>query len=186
MRVKFEKILQDYMALRGESPDLLPLLDEGEEGAVLTLARQLRAWLPKAAIEATLATPCWLLDEMKIHHGGTEDSGDGSAVITLPDDFLKFYMLDMDDWKEPVFGLEPEASLRRQLGAEAPSWMICPHKPMVLLERSGDSCYLRVFGTGGITHELRYIPIPEFDGETLVISEGAYGTMLSFLLKEAE
>lgn len=54
MLVKIEQVCRDYLALRGESPDLLPHLEEGEEGAVLTLSRELEVKIKPAAVAAAL------------------------------------------------------------------------------------------------------------------------------------
>lgn len=63
MEVSIETVIRDYLALRGESPDLLPVLEEGEDSAVLTLADELKARLPVAAVEATVMTPTQLLGD---------------------------------------------------------------------------------------------------------------------------
>lgn len=186
MTVSLEKITADFLALRGESPDLLPLLDEGEEGAVLTLARELKARLLPAATEATLALPAERCEEIKTNHGGIEFDDSGAGYIALPDDFLKFYLLRMADWREPVRALEPEDSLRRALGANAPSWMIAPCRPMVTLERKDSGLHLRVLGTTADSRELRYVPRPLVNGDTLTICENAYPLLLSLLDKQID
>lgn len=63
MNYKLTKVVSDFLALRGESPDLLPTLEEGEDSAVLTLAARLEAELPAAAIAATVMTPASLLGD---------------------------------------------------------------------------------------------------------------------------
>lgn len=183
MKITFQQILHDYLALRGESPDLLPLLEEGEESAVLTLRDQLRVELKARAIDATLATPpLWLDDIREITVKPTPERG-GLAVISLPPDYLKFYSLQATDWKEPLMNTEPEESLRRKLGANAPGWMICAENPMAVEENTPEGKQLRVYGSDmpelGLT--FRYIPLPYFDGESLIISEAAYSKLIALL-----
>lgn len=88
MERQIDGILRDYLALRGESPDLLPVLADGEDSAVLTLADQLKARLLPAAVEATATTPEALM-------------GDAARLIVrtagepyLPRDYLKPYGRD--------------------------------------------------------------------------------------------
>lgn len=64
MEVSIEKITADYLALRGESPDLLPVLEEGEDSAVLTLAGALLRRIEGAAAAATAMTPAALLADV--------------------------------------------------------------------------------------------------------------------------
>lgn len=81
MTVKLETIVRDFLAFRGESPDLLPMLEEGEDSAVLTLSRQLEVRLPSEAFAAELMTP-------------SELQGDVARDMPAqgyPADFLKFY-----------------------------------------------------------------------------------------------
>lgn len=60
MNITLNQIVRDFLALRGESPDLLPLLEEGEDSAVLTLSRQVAANIPMAAVDATVSVPASL------------------------------------------------------------------------------------------------------------------------------
>ena len=172
-------MIRDYLALRGESPDLLPVLEAGgesAESAVLPIATEFRAKLPKAAIEATLATPRLQLDELRTVSAKFVPDGFKAAKIRMPDDYLKLYTLKMDDWKEAVTEPEPEGSLRRQLGRRAPAWMVCGENPMVTEERDAEGVYLRVAGSDAfdLPFTLLYVPVPAFDGETLTISKAAY------------
>lgn len=183
MDYSLDRVIRDFLALRGESPDLLPLLEEGEESAVLTLARELQARLPAAAIEATLAVPPLYLDELKSSDGMVKLDMKGYGVARMPPDYLKLYSLRMQDWKEPVREVEPMESLRWALGANAPSWMICPHRPMVVEERDADGIFLKIYGSSALSSNasILYVPLPCFDGETLTMSRAAYLKMMQLL-----
>lgn len=180
MEVKIDDMVRDYLALRGESPDLLPLLEEGEESAVLTLRRKLLASLPAAAAKATVETPRLFLDEVREADVSPEVPQRGVPRYRMPDDYLMFYSLRMADWSEPVEAVEPEGSLRRGLGARAPLWMVCRERPMVLEERDGDGIVLKVYGSDAfdLPASILYVPRPAVEGDTLRISRGAYWRLL--------
>ena len=183
MNIPFSQICRDYLALRGESPDLLPVLEDGEESPVLLLADELRVKIHEAAVKATLETPSIYLDEIKSFATSPLFEDGGAIILRLPSDYLKFYSLRMPDWKEAVRTLEPSDSLRSALGANAPPWMICAERPMVTEHRDAVGIFLRVLGSKSesSTKELYYIPLPAFDGDTLTISKAAYHTMLNSL-----
>lgn len=185
MKLKFADVVRDYLALRGESPELLPLLEEGEESAVLTLERELRARLPGEALKATLETPLLMLDEIREATGKFEMENARIGRLRLPDDYLKLYYIRMADWKQPVRRPEPEGSLRHSLGGDAPEWMICRENPMVTEERDPRGIYLRIMGSDAfdLPATVYYVPVPEFDGETLTISSGAYRLMMERIVK---
>lgn len=184
MKVSMTQICRDYLALRGESPELLPLLDNDEqtESAVLTLEEELKVRRPEAAIKATLQTPRIYLDELKA--ADVTPSHDGPWLkLRMPSDYLMLYSIRMDDWKESVTAIEPAESLRAQLGANAPAWMVCRHKPMVLQERDAEGIYLKVYGTDSekAPLELLYVPVPAVKYGNLNISYASYGIMLNLL-----
>lgn len=187
MEVDFSKICRDYLALRGESPDLLPLLEEGEESAVLTLARELEARLLQTAIEATLELPTDLNETVKSLSTYLKVGSGASAQIHLPDDYLKFHSLRLADWKEPLYALEPEDSLRRELGSNAPSWMFCSCHPMVTEHRDAEGLCLKIYGSKALEQkaELLYAPRPRYADGVLYIATAAYGLMLKKLLSAA-
>lgn len=172
MKISIEDIVRDFLALRGESPDLLPMLGEDEEAPVLTLRRALAARVEAEAIRATLAVDPERIDTVK--------KVEVSALpVRLPGDYLRMLSLRMDDWDEPLRGPEPEDSLRRKLGRNAPAWMTCRHRPMAVERRDSGGLTLEVYGTG-VTHgELLYIPRPRFDGARLTVSTAAYREMWS-------
>ena len=190
MTVTLDRIIRDYLALRGESPDLLPELEEGEDSAVLTLARALTVRLPEAAVEAVRATPRLELEPTALT-GVAASSGAPQALraatpvltIRLPSDYLLFYSLRMQDWSEPLTALEPEGTLRRALGARAPAWMVCRHRPMAVEERDAEGRYLKVYGTEAAEqpYELLYVRRPAFDGVVVTLPEAAYGRLLAAL-----
>lgn len=185
MKVTIEKVVRDYLALRGESPGLLPLLEEGEEGAaVLTLADELRVKIPALAEKAAMETPAARAGEISSAEGALTVNKAGYATVRLPDDYLKLHSIRMDDWAEPLRRTEPEDSLRRALGANAPQWMICRQNPMVVEERDKEGLYLKIYGSSSTDRpaELLYIPRPLFDGEILTIGEAAYRRMLELAL----
>lgn len=185
MIIPFSKVCRDYLALRGESPDLLPLLEEGEEGAVLTLADELKVRLPQAALQASLEAHPSAPGEVVESMVSPLVAPGGVLLIRLPSDFLKLCSIWMADWREPVYDVEPSGSLRRILGANAPGWMVCPHRPMVCEDCDADGPFLRVFGSrsSGASARLLYMPRPAFDGETLKICASAYQPMLRLLLE---
>ena len=178
MKISFEQVCRDYLALRGESPDLLPLLEEGEGSAVLTLTDELRVRLPAAAVAATMETPLFLLDETGDATGAECTDRERYLEIRLPDDYLKLHTLLMPDWREPVKRTEPGDSLRWALGAEMPDWMVCRGRPMVVEDSDGEGKLLKVYGTTAARpSKLLYVPRPHFDGTTLTISGAAYEAM---------
>ena len=180
MDFKIDRIIRDYLALRGESPDLLPVLEEGEDSAVLTLARELTTRLPEAAIKATLATPRLMHDELKKMETKVTPDPAGHGIIRLPSDYLSFYSLKLKDWKEELTAIEPPDTLRRALGSNAPPWMICSERPMAIEERDSEGLFLKIYGSDAfdLGATLFYAPRPEFDGEILTISQAAYYLML--------
>ena len=185
MKISFSQICRDYLALRGESPDLLPLLGDGEESAVLTLRDELRVRIPSAAIKATLEACPLSLDELREVVATPLPEAGGVLVVSMPDDYLKLYSLRMADWKESVRSVEPPGTLRYELGANAPEWMVCADRPMVCEQRNAEGIRLRIFGSRSEAPpgELLYVPIPDFDdGDSLVISASAYRLMLKCLL----
>lgn len=180
MKIPFSQIRRDYLALRGESPDLLPLLEEGEDSAVLTIADELRVRILQLATEAELALPYLDHDEIRSADAAPERVSDAEVRIRMPDDYLMLYSLKMPGWLEPLTAVEPPGSLRGALGAAAPAWMTCPHRPMALEGRDTQGVFLRVLGLGsGITPEhLLYVARPTFDGNYLTISSKAYPLIL--------
>lgn len=80
MRKTLKEVVRDYLTLKGESPDLLPVLEEGEDSAVLTLADALRVRLPAAAAAATVMTPSALLGDVA-----------RESPLLFPPDFLKHH-----------------------------------------------------------------------------------------------
>lgn len=182
MKIPFSQICRDYLALRGESPGLLPLLEEEEESAVLPIALELEARLLPAAEQATLALMPHQHDELRAAEPTTEADVSGALRVRLPDDYLRLHALRMTDWREPLTGPEPSGSLRRALGAHAPAWMICQCHPMVTEEADAHGSFLKVYGSQGQVAEFLYVPRPSFNGETLTISRAAYRPMLQLLL----
>lgn len=183
MKIEFSQVCRDYLALRGESPDLLPLLEEDEEAPVLLLSRELRARLPAAAVKATLEVPAVFHDEIRCTEQTPRTDKAGCGLLRMASDYLRLYSVSLADWKEPVRAPEPENSLRRSLGANLPRWMICRERPMVLEERDSEGIVLKVYGSDAfdLPAVVYYIPFPEFDGETLTISRAAYHRMLQIL-----
>lgn len=177
MRVTFEELMRDYLALRGESPDLLPRLTDGEDvSAVLTLSRELRAKLPSAAVKATLGTPLIFIDEVKETQPEMTLDSRGCIQVRLPDDYLRLYSLRMQDWREPVREPERSDSLRWRLGGNAPEWMCCTEHPMVVEDRDAAGMMLCVYGSEAydMPATLLYVPFPSFDGNVLTISRASY------------
>lgn len=185
MKIAFAEICRDYLALRGESPDLLPLLEEGEDSAVLTLADELRVRLPEEAARATEATPRKWHDELRTATVKPAIDRGGFLKLRLPADYMMLYSLRMEDWREALTEVEPVDSIRWALGADAPDWMYCTCRPMVKEERDSEGPYLKVYGSGSDNPpaELLYVPRPVFDGATLTISRASYSLMLANLAK---
>ena len=176
-----EQVIRDCLAVRGESPGLLPLLEEGEESAVLTISDQLKATLISQATEATLKADPLRLDELKTLETVPKVENEGWMKVRMPADYLKLHTLRMSDWNEALTEVEPEGSLRRALGANAPEWLICRERPMVTEGRDTEGIYLKIYGSesGKAPAELLYVPLPRLENDTLVISEAAYSIFLS-------
>ena len=183
MKVSLNEICRDFLSLRGESPDLLPILEEGEDSAVLMLSRQLEAAIPMTATEATCSLPPLMLETATKLTGKFSEISNKFGKLYLPEGYLKLVSVKLYDWEEPVRATESENSLRRELGANAPSWMICRHNPMVTEERDEKGRYLKVYGSDAFEegYELVYVPNPEFTAGDLTISRSAYFKMLKIL-----
>lgn len=183
MTVTFSDVCRDYLALRGESPDLLPVLEEGEDSAVLTLAARLRVCIPAASVRATLAAPPLSLDELREAVTAPMVDVGGVLTVRMPADYLRLYALRMEDWREALREVEKPTTLRGMLGANAPAWMICRERPMVSESRDASGVMLRIYGSRSFSPptELIYVPLPAFDGERLTISSSAYRLMLTAL-----
>ena len=169
--------------MKGESPDLLPLLDEAEESAVLTLHRWLEVQLLNAAIKATLETPRYLLDSVTSAPGSLRYRGDGTATLRLPDDYLALHSLYIEGWREPLTDTEPEGTLRDELRGNAPRWMRCEHNPMAVEGRDEDGRFLTVYGVreDAEAHTLLYVPLPTLIDGTLTIAAAAYPRLLQIV-----
>ena len=189
MNVTFPAILHDFLTLRGESPDLLPELEEGEDSAVLTLSEALRVRLLPAAVEATLALPREEVDivsSLAVEDADFEflpSEGGLTSVLTLPlpDNYLRFHSLRLAGWREGVRSLEASGTLRAELGANAPAWMVCPAHPMVLEDRDGPLRCLRIYGALRPEGELQFVPMPVFAADSLSICSRAYPRLLQLL-----
>lgn len=184
MLITMNQIRRDFLALRGESPDLLPLLEEGEQSAVLTLDDLLRTRLMECAVRATLDTDPLFLDEIEDYTATIDWRPSGAGRLRLPANYLKFHSLLMPDWAEPVREPEPKESLRGKLRGNAPKWMICPHRPMVAEGRDTRGPFLLIYGSEreyDRPEECLYIPRPAMEGDALRISAAAYPQMLVYL-----
>lgn len=188
MLIPFDKIRQDFLSLKGESPRLSPIYEEGEDSAVLTVEDQLKASLIPAAVKATLETEPIYLDEVEEIYPEIEWDDRGIGKIRLPQDYLALVEIWMPDWAEGVTRPEPKESLRNDLRGNAPKWMTCPERPVVVEGRDRKGPFLRIYGSSPIYDEpeqLRYIPRPRFEDSYLRISGAAYPTMLQFIMHNA-
>ncbi|MCH5217328.1 MAG: hypothetical protein J1F07_02050 [Muribaculaceae bacterium] len=186
MLLPIDTIIRDFLALRGESPDLLPLLEEGEESAVLTLRRALEVRLAAAAVEATMQIDLFSLDELReVERPEVLAADGGRLTVRLPSDFLRLHTLRMADWKDAVHSVEQQGTLRQALGAAMPQWMACPEKPLVMLRRDTRGPYLSVRGSRATEAlSLIFVPQPVLDGDTLTLSRAAYPLLLEILNRQ--
>lgn len=185
MLIPFEQIKRDFLALKGESPRLSSFLEEGEDSAVLTLEDQLKATVIPAAIKATLETEHIYLDEIEEIFPGIEWDERGTGKIRLPADYLALAEICMPDWAEGVNRPEPKDSLRNALRGNAPKWMTCSERPLVIEGRDRKGPFLKIYGSEPIYDEpehLSYIPLPRFEGTDLRLSGAAYPAMIQYLL----
>ena len=83
MEVTLKRIVRDCLALRGESPDLLPVLEEDEKSAVLTIEDEISVRLPYEAVAATLLTPVGLLGDVAVPVSSLPSEADGPAYLKL-------------------------------------------------------------------------------------------------------
>lgn len=186
MKLKIDRIIRDFLALRGESPDLLPVLGEGEDSAVLTIAEELRVRLLPAAVKAVLTTPLFDIAEVCEAPAVPARDSFGSLSVALPDDFLRLHTLQMSDWREPLHCVEPEGTLRSLLGANAPAWMACSERPLVLLRRDDSGPSLRIFGTNSDTIvRLLYVAKPLLTDATLTLPSASYPILLNLLCDQS-
>ena len=184
MLVPYEKVRRDFLALRGESPDLLPVLEEGEDSAVLTLDAYLRAALPEMAVKATLQVyedAQDSLDEIGKFEADIEWNG-RVGEVRLPDDYLRLYYLKLEEWCEAVRRVEPKDSLRDRLRGMMPAWMACDHRPMVVEINDEIGKKLRIYGGSRKSRKatVLYIPVPLLSDGGLRISTCAYHNLFSF------
>lgn len=188
MLIPIKQIVKDFLAITGESPHLSPTLEEGEDSAVLTLEEMLRARLDDCAVKATLETEPVFLDEIEEIYPEIEWSDDGVGKIRLPSDYLKLMSLRMPDWAESVTETEPKGTLRDALRGNAPRWMACPCRPLVVEGRDRKSRFLRIYGSERCydePDELLYIVRPTVEGDALRVSSAAYPRMLELLREYA-
>lgn len=195
MLIPFSRVCRDFLAVRGESPDLLPVLEDGEDSAVLTLEAWLRVMIIPKAVEATLAVPLDLLDEVE-ETTVVPTVSDGFAVVTLPDNLLRFISVSIGENPIPVSVLPDLSALRFSPSNRA-------HRDFGALDFCGGRFLRKVSdssdGNGGTVRlfrlpdgrllaqglstatplRLRYIPIPFLDSSDLLhISLHAYHHLL--------
>lgn len=183
MKVTLKQVYRDYLALAGESPDLLPELGLGEGSAVLQLVDEVGVRLPEAALRATMETAAISADGLREHMPALLVGTGRYAIARMPDDYLRLHSLRMRDWREPLTETEPLESLRARLGGGAPAWMFCPRHPMVLEARDTEGVYLKIYGSRqlDVPAELLYVCTPKIDGDQLEIAASAYHRMLEIL-----
>lgn len=203
MTIPFSQVCREYLASRGESPNLLPVLQDGEESAVLTLESWLRTMLVPLAVKATLEADLTRIDdiaEVRL----TPEFNDGSAVLTLPDDFLRFLTLYVDGAPAAagvvMAGELPELpiSSANQLENDTPDYTdvlsagsaldfsrrryarrppATPDRKLYLLP---DGRLLMPSLAADAVVTLRYVPAPFLDSaDRLHISTAAYHTLLT-------
>lgn len=185
MRISFETVVRDYLALRGESPGLLPVLEPGEDSAVLTLEAYLRTRLLPEAVRAAISLPLHEVDTLVSASPEPLADAGGTLILRMPDDYLRLHTLRMADWRESLYATEPFGSLRGALCANAPAWMFCTCRPMVREQRDAAGPYLRVFGSRSSSPPVTclYVPRPSFDGTTLTLPAAAYIPTLESIKK---
>ena len=193
MIVPFSRICHDFLAVRGESPDLLPVLQDGEESAVLTLEAWLRTVLISRAVEATMHTDPSRLEEFGEFTMKT-GKGTGFEFLTPPADFLRFISLSIGENAPPKTTLNKVSDLRfrrrkRDENEGLPDRNNSGGCTFWKERTEPEACILPdgrilIANSGEETAEektvtLRYVPRPFLDSSDLLhISEAAYEEMI--------
>lgn len=193
MIIPFSKVCHDFMAAHGESPDLLPVLQDGEDSAVLTLEAWLRTMLIPKAIEATLQCDLQSLGEYEELTLRPSVNG-GYSILELPDDFLRFISLSIGENPVPLTSVAEAAQIRFRLskGKLPCRGLLDTSRSSVAasrlsLDEPKSSLFLLPDGrllldniAEGSAVTLRYVPKPFLDSSDLLhISEAAYWRLIS-------
>ena len=189
MIVPFSKVCHDFMAAHGESPDLLPVLQDGEDSAVLTLEAWLRTMLIPKAIEATLQCDLKMLGEYEELTLRPSVTG-GFSLLELPDDFLRFVSLSIGENPVPLTSVADPAQIRFRLSKDklpcrglldtSRSSFAAPGEPKSSLYLLPDGRLLLDNIEEGSAVSLRYVPKPFLDSSDLLhISEAAYWRLIT-------
>ena len=194
MIVPFSKICHDFLAVRGESPDLLPVLQDGEESAVLTLEAWLRTVLISRAVDATLRTDPSRLEEFgEFTMKARKDTE--FEILTPPADFLRFISLSIGENAPPKTVLNDITNFRfrrRRKGDKNEGLPDRNNSGGIIFrkERTEPDAYILPDGRILIENSweetaeekavtLRYVPRPFLDSSDLLhISEAAYEEMI--------
>ena len=186
MLIPFSKVCHDFLAARGESPDLLPVLEDGEDSAVLTFEAWLRVMLVPKAVEATLAVSPDLLDDITEITLSPTISGK-YASASLPPDFLRFLSLSIGEIPVPNVEIPDAATLRFRISPSNYNSSLLPPNSSLsnssLLDRSPRCIPPSPFPSASLLTinplRLRYIPYPYLDSSDILhISSAALNQLV--------
>ena len=170
MKVKTEDLARKAAILLGEMPSAMC---NGVECEAATLTDYLLTRIEQLAPEAVTDTPAELVDNYKPLEGnGITTMEDGSALLPLPDDFLRLHFLRIEGWARPVTGCYLPESLPAALqSCRCPSLRASASRPVAVLTPADGGRALRLYGSHSEPAKIAegwYLPIPRIDADGFI------------------
>lgn len=173
MKIRITEIIGKVYDLLDENAAILEeRVEYGDPGT--DLKSLIVLLLPEAASAVLSAVPLSRVDECRHASADVRHGGDGTAVVTLPSDFLRLVYFRMSDWRGgvsvPLASAGEERRLR-QFPYMRARRRICP---AVAVTERGDIRELEVFSTtpGARVSALDYIAVPKIEGEFIDLPPG--------------
>lgn len=179
------KIIDDALIRMGEDPDLC-MWESGGESSRCTLRQRMMLMLEEAAAKAVGDTPVDKLTGWKpLDNTGLTVLPDGTGILPLPGDFLRFLYLRMTGWERKVDCILPAAHwLHRLQLCRWKGLRGTPQRPLVFQGVSDGAPALELYSCkpGDKVTEGWYMPAPKINeaGE-IEIPPAAYSRLLDLL-----
>ncbi len=172
MNIPLLEIIDLVAISLGEYPDWkLSGAAAGMSGC--SLSEPVKAALMPAAMAATESltlADCTCLLDMRTHiRNGTDWGNEDIYPCELPDNFLRLHSFRMRGWPHSLSEENPGDSLRRELGENAPEWLLKRSmRPFVeLIPANSDSPAQIIYGPATVSEPevALYVPRPVFVAE---------------------